>query len=238
MARRGFDPKPFADVTLGALVGGLLGAKIYYAVLTHDFRSLFHTSGFVFWGGLIGGMIGTFYVCVRKQLPYTRISDLTAPGLASAYCVGRTGCWAVGDDYGRPWNGLFSVTFKDGAPPSSVANMQTLGFHFPANKPLTDFVAVHPTQLYEVALAFVMFLLLWRWRDHKHAEGWLFGVYCVLAGTERFIIEFFRAKDDRFFGPFTMAQMFAVGFVIFGVIWMRVRQTPGPGRPGIYAAKT
>ena len=42
-----------------------------------------------------------------------------------------------------------------------------------------------------------MFCILWRLRDHKHAEGWLFGVYCVLAGIERFIIEFFRAKDDR-----------------------------------------
>ena len=44
-----------------------------------------------------------------------------------------------------------------------------------------------------------MFLILWRFRDHKHREGWLFGVYCVLAGVERFVIEFFRAKDDANF---------------------------------------
>ena len=62
-----------------------------------------------------------------------------------------------------------------------------------------------------------MFLILWRLRDHKHAEGWLFGVYCVLAGTERFLIEFFRAKDDRFFGPLTAAQAIALAITAVGV---------------------
>jgi phosphatidylglycerol:prolipoprotein diacylglycerol transferase len=94
---------------------------------------------------------------------------------------------------------------------------------------------VHPTQLYETALGFVMFLILWRFRNHKHAEGWLFGLYCVLAGIERFVIEFVRAKDDRFFlGTFTMAQVIAVLFAVGGGIWMYVRRSPGPDAPGIY----
>ena len=96
-------------------------------------------------------------------------------------------------------------------------------------------ISVHPTQLYEVALGFVMFLILWRLRDHKHAEGWLFGVYCVLAGLERFIIEFFRAKDDRFFGPITMAQVIAICFVVAGLIIMRIRRNVTATSPGIYA---
>lgn len=236
MDRRGFDARVYADITLGAVIGGLLGAKIYYAILTHDVDALFHRAGFVFWGGLVGGFIGTYFVMVRKKLPFTRISDLSAPGIAASYAVGRTGCWAVGDDYGRPWDGALAVAFPDGSPASTVQNLTAWGFQFPADRPLTDVVTVHPTQLYEVALAIVMFLLLWRWRDHKHAEGWLFGVYCVLAGVERFIVEFFRAKDDRFFGAFTMAQMFALAFMAFGLWWMRVRQTTAPGRAGIYAA--
>lgn len=235
MERRGHDPKPFADITLGAVIGGLLGAHIYYAILVHDITALLHRAGFVFWGGLVGGIIGTYYVMVRKRLPFTRISDLTAPGLAAAYSVGRTGCWAVGDDYGRPWDGFFAVKFPFGAPPSNVYNLTKFGVKFPPDRPLTDIVSVYPTQLIEVTLAFVMFVILWRLRDHRHAEGWLFGVYCVLAGLERFIIEFFRAKDDRFFGPFTMAQMIALAFAAFGVWWMQARRTPGPGRPGIYA---
>jgi phosphatidylglycerol:prolipoprotein diacylglycerol transferase len=72
-------------------------------------------------------------------------------------------------------------------------------------------------------------------RDHKHAEGWLFGVYCVMAGTERFIVEFFRAKDDRFFGVLTLAQVIALAFIAAGAVWMQVRRDVRTGAPGIYA---
>ena len=71
-----------------------------------------------------------------------------------------------------------------------------------------------------------MFAILWRMRDHKHAEGWLFGVWAILAGIERFIVEFFRAKDDRFFGGFTLAQTFAIAFMLFGATWMAARWRP------------
>jgi phosphatidylglycerol:prolipoprotein diacylglycerol transferase len=58
----------------------------------------------------------------------------------------------------------------------------------------------------------------------------------VLAGIERFIVEFFRAKDDRFFGPFTTAQMIAIGFMLLGVIIMMVRQRVTERASSIYAA--
>jgi phosphatidylglycerol:prolipoprotein diacylglycerol transferase len=80
-----------------------------------------------------------------------------------------------------------------------------------------------------------MFLILWRLRDHKHAEGWLLGVYMVLAGLERFAVEFLRAKDDRFFGTFTMAQLLAVLFIIAGIFVMRVRSDVRGSARGINA---
>ena len=46
-----------------------------------------------------------------------RFFDVGGPCVAAAYAVGRTGCWAVGDDYGKPWNGFLAVTFPNGAPP-------------------------------------------------------------------------------------------------------------------------
>jgi phosphatidylglycerol---prolipoprotein diacylglyceryl transferase len=89
--------------------------------------------------------------------------------------------------------------------------------------------------LLEVLLGFVMFAILWRIRTHKHAEGWLFGVWCVLAGIERFIAEFFRAKDDRFNipGGLSTAQLIAIGIVLVGVVVMMARDKVGPDRPGI-----
>jgi phosphatidylglycerol:prolipoprotein diacylglycerol transferase len=142
----------------------------------------------------------------------------------------------VGDDYGRAWNGPWAVAFPNGAPPSTVRNMTELfHMHFPATMNPMQVVSVHPTQLYEVILAFIMFLILWRLRDHKHAEGWLFGFYCVLAGVERFFMEIFRAKDDRFFGPFTTAQVIAILFVIAGIIILRLRRNVTATAPGIHA---
>jgi phosphatidylglycerol:prolipoprotein diacylglycerol transferase len=239
LARRGHDPEPIGDLIFAAVIGGLLGGKIYYAILMHDFGALLSRAGFVFWGGLLGGMLACYIVIHRKHLSFTRISDVAAPAIAAAYSIGRTGCWAVGDDYGRPWNGPWAVAFPNGAPPSTVANMTQL-FHIPpalGSSP-DQVLSVHPTQLYEVTLGFVMFLILWRVRDHKHAEGWLFGLYCLLAGIERFVIEFVRAKDDRFlFGTFTMAQVIALIFAIGGATWMYLRRTPHEDAPGIYAAQ-
>ncbi len=237
LTERGYDASITSDCLFAAVVGGLLGAKVYYAILTHDPHALVQRAGFVFWGGLIGGILATALVLRVKKWPFTRISDAAAPGLAAAYAIGRTGCWAVGDDYGRPWGSPFAVAFPDGAPPSTAQNLTQL-FHLslPADTPASRVLGVYPTQLFEVALGFVMFLILWRLRNHRHAEGWLFGLYCVLAGIERFIIEFFRAKDDRFFGVLTMAQVIAIAFAVGGALWMAARWRPSPKAPGIYAA--
>ncbi len=106
---------------------------------------------------------------------------------------------------------------------------------FPPGTPLDQVVAVHPTQLYQVLLASIFFIILWRLRDHRHAAGWLFGAFCVLAGIERFIVEFFRAKDDRFYGGLTTAQLLAIAFVVGGGIIMAMRNRATERAPGIYA---
>lgn len=236
LARRGHDPEPIGDLIFAAVIGGLLGGKLYYAVLMGDAGAIFSRAGFVFWGGLMGGILVTYLVIHYKKLSFTRISDVGGISIAAAYSVGRTGCWAVGDDYGRPWNGPLAVSFPEGAPPSTVSSMEQL-FNIPApvGAGPNDVLSVHPTQLYETALGFVMFMILWRFRDHKHAEGWLFGFYCVLAGIERFVIEFLRAKDDRFFGGLTVAQVIALLFAVGGALWMYYRRNPRGDAPGIYA---
>jgi phosphatidylglycerol:prolipoprotein diacylglycerol transferase len=240
LARRGHDTDAAAvgDVLIAALVGTLLGAKLYYVtVVTHDFRDIWSRGGFVFWGGFIGSVLVCAATIRFKKMSFMRFADVGGIAIAAGYAVGRTGCWAVGDDYGKPWNGPLAVAFPEGAPPSTVANMAR-DFHvqFPPGTNPAQVVAVYPTQIFEVILGFVMFGVLWRLRDHKHAEGWLFGVWCVLAGVERFIIEFFRAKDDRygFPGGLSMAQVIAVLVMVSGVAIMAARQRTNARSPGIY----
>jgi phosphatidylglycerol:prolipoprotein diacylglycerol transferase len=223
-----------SDLTVAAVIGGLAGAKLYYVVLTGN--SFFQRGGFVFWGGLLGGIASVLVTIKLKKLPVPVIADVAAIGLAAAYAVGRTGCWAVGDDYGRPWTGPLAVSFPHGAPPSTVHNMiADFGMTSLVGRPPQEVLSVYPTQLFEVALGLVMFAVLWRLRRHTHREGWLFGVYCVLAGLERFIVEFFRAKDDRFLGPLTLAQAIAIAMIGAGaiiVVLFRARSPFPVSQPG------
>jgi phosphatidylglycerol:prolipoprotein diacylglycerol transferase len=231
LKRRGHleEAATMGDVTFAALLGTLLGAKLYYvAVITHDFRDIFTRGGFVYWGGFIGSVICCYLVIRWRKLSFLRFADVAGIAIAAGYAVGRTGCWAVGDDYGKYWTGPLAVAFPEGAPPSTVATMMT-HFNQKFDATFTDpmqVVGVIPTQLVEVTLGFVMFLVLWRFRTHRHAAGWLFGAYCVLAGIERFIVEFMRAKDDRFsmFLGFSTAQMIALAIMIIGVAIMSARR--------------
>jgi phosphatidylglycerol:prolipoprotein diacylglycerol transferase len=236
LARRGYDPDPVGDMIFAAVIGGLLGAKLYYVIVLGNWDALFDRGGFVFWGGLIGGALAVLAVVAHKKYGVLRVMDVSGPAIAAAYAVGRTGCWAIGDDYGRPWNGFLAVAFPQGAPPSTAGIMaRDFGVVVPAGISPSTVLSVYPTQLLEVLLGFVMFLILWRLRDHDHAEGWLFGVYCVLAGLERFAVEFFRAKDDRLSFGLTYAQLIALAFVVGGALWMAWRWRITPGRRGIYA---
>src|SRR6476646_11573204 len=238
LARRGHDPTPIPDLILAAVLGTLVGGKLYYTlVITHDVRDLISRAGFVFWGGFIGSVAACYITIKLKKLNFIRISDVAGICIAAGYSIGRTGCWAVGDDYGRPWSGPLAVAFPEGAPPSTVQNMHALfGVQPPPGASPDALLGVYPTQLFETVLGFVMFLILWRYRDHKHAEGWLFGLYLALAGIERFLIEFFRAKDDRILaGGLTVAQLIAILFALGGAAWMYARRDVGPGKPGIYA---
>jgi prolipoprotein diacylglyceryltransferase len=83
-------------------------------------------------------------------------------------------------------------------------------------------LAVHPTQLYEVAIALAVFVLLMRLRDNRFGAGWRSGIYLALAGMARLFIEIFRAKDDRILGPFTLAQGFSMLVIGLGA-WLVVR---------------
>jgi len=227
MVRLGQDPAPIADMIFGAVIGGLLGAKLYFVVVLGHWDSLFARGGFVFWGGLIGGAIGVLLIAWRKHVPIWRTLEVGAASIAAAYAVGRSGCWAVGDDYGRPWTGPLAVQFPEGAPASTAGIMsREFNVAFPPGTDPSTVVAVHPTQLYEVAMALIMFAILWRLRKHTHAEGWLFGVYCVLAGVERFVVEFFRAKDDYLSIGLTTAQVIAIATVILGFVLLTLRWKP------------
>jgi phosphatidylglycerol:prolipoprotein diacylglycerol transferase len=221
---RGDDPEIMNDVTFAALLGTIIGGKVYFAINEQRFSALFSRAGFVYWGGFIGSVLLAWLVIRWRKQNFLRVADGAAVGIAAGYAIGRTGCWAVGDDYGRVYDGPLAVAFPRGAPASTVFNMNHDFYaNLPASLPPDLVVSVYPTQLLEVALGLVMFVILWRLRRHTHGAGWLFGMYCVLAGVERFIVEFFRAKGDVV-GPLTSAQWVALAITAIGVFLITSRR--------------
>jgi phosphatidylglycerol:prolipoprotein diacylglycerol transferase len=113
------------------------------------------------------------------------------------------------------------IAFPQGAPPTRVDIIER-EFGIQVDPELVarfgEIVPVHPTQLYEVGLSFLIFVLLWSIRTHRHTPGWLFMLWLALAGVERFFVEFFRAKDDRFFGVLTLAQAISLLLIAAGAI--------------------
>ena len=218
LKRVGRDPSIAWDCVVFAVVGGLLGGKIYYTVLTQDMSALFSRGGLVWYGGLIGGVLAVMGYLWWKKMPIREMGDLVAPALAIGYAVGRIGCFLVGDDYGLPSTVPWAVAFPQGSPPTTARVLETeFGVTLPPGTPPDQVLTVHPTQLYEVFITLAVFLLLWRMRRHRFGHGWLLGVYLVLMGMERLFVEIFRAKDDRFLGPFTLAQGFSTAMIAIGV---------------------
>ncbi len=234
LRRKAMDPELSWDILLMAVLGGILGAKIYFLLLNFPHllqdptTAVFSRGGLVWYGGFLGGFGLVVWFIRKRALPFLSVADATAPALALGYGLGRIGCFLVGDDWGRPTGSWVGIPFPRGTPPTRVDIIER-DFGITVDPELVsrfgDVVPVHPTQLYEVGLSLLIFSLLWSVRSSDRPAGWLFMVWLALAGLERFVVEFFRAKDDRFFGIFTLAQVLSLALVALGVAWaMRLRR--------------
>ncbi len=211
MAEVGLDPDHATTMLIYAMVGGIGGAKLYFAVDVSMREGIPFTQlllareGITFYGGLLGAIsavwIGTRIHRIPTNLFFTCVCLAGALGQA----LGRIGCFLVGDDYGRPTDAPWGVAFPQGAPPTLER--------------------VHPTQLYEAAWLFALTVLLWR---RRHRSPLLWGEYLVLAAIARFAVEFLRLNPRGALG-LTEAQIIAVLLaVVGGASWLWARRSPTP----------
>ena len=117
------------QMIFAALIGGLIGARLWYVAdhrddLSDDFLgTLFGGSGLTWYGGAIGGAISVCIWARRKDMLNLGLLDLCAPALALGYAVGRVGCQVSGDgDYGKPWDGPWAMAYPDGVVPTDAGS--------------------------------------------------------------------------------------------------------------------
>jgi phosphatidylglycerol:prolipoprotein diacylglycerol transferase len=205
------------EMVFAALVGGIVGARLWSVIENWDeakndfLGSLFSGSGLVFYGGLLGGALAVLAWARWRGVLDLKTLDLAAAPLAAAYAIGRIGCQLAGDgDYGKPWDGPWAMAYPHGTVPT------------------TD--PVHPTPIYETLTMGLVAWFLWN-RRHSMRPGGLFALYLVLAGGERFLIEFLR-RNDRVVAGLTVPQLVALAMVAAGGLWLlRLRSTAGVPAP-------
>src|SRR5262245_31519189 len=198
-------------MVFAALLGGLVGAKLWYVIESGG--AFFSGTGLVFYGGLIGGALAVCGWAWYKGELDLQFADAVAPSLAAAYAIGRIGCQLAGDgDYGSDWDGPWAMSYPNGTVPIDTP--------------------VHPTPIYETLAMGAFAILLWRWRN-RWRPGTLMAVYLIGAGLERFLVEFVRRNPDVALG-LTQPQWVALGSMAAGTIWIVVARSYA-GAPAVRA---
>ena len=94
---RGLSPDDAWSLVTWAVLAGFAGARLYYVVLKGDLSALVSRSGFVWYGGLIGGIIAVGLLVRHRKLPLGLTADACAPALARGTAIGHRGCFFSGD---------------------------------------------------------------------------------------------------------------------------------------------
>jgi phosphatidylglycerol:prolipoprotein diacylglycerol transferase len=206
--RRAKNREMNADIVVNlgliVLVTGFLGAKLLYCIvelptLMRDPLSVLSNSGFVVYGGILGGILAAVIYCRKKGVSFLEYFDLIIPSVAVAQGFGRIGCFLAGCCYGRQTDLPIGVIFQH----SDIA---------PNGIPL------FPTQLFSSAGDFLIALILILYARKARSTGKVAGLYLILYSVGRFIIEFFRSDERGSIGVLSTSQFIAFFMLAGGLL--------------------
>jgi phosphatidylglycerol:prolipoprotein diacylglycerol transferase len=206
-------PRDWAyEVVFAALVGGLVGARLYWVLDNWTeakddlLGNVFGGSGLTWYGGALGGALGVLVWAWRRGMLDRVMMDLAAVPLALGYAIGRIGCQVSGDgDYGKAWDGPWAMAYPNGTVPTDVR--------------------VHPTPIYETLTMGLVAWGLWRLRD-TFRPGALFALWALASGLERFLVEFLR-RNEAVAAGLTAAQLESLVLAAGGAVFLWVLARDG-----------
>jgi phosphatidylglycerol:prolipoprotein diacylglycerol transferase len=222
--RRGMDPEFVLDVAPLVVLGGVVGARIYYVWLRLDHFLdnpdqivNLRLGGLTIHGAIAGGVLVLWWYCRRRGQRLPAWMDVIVPGLALAQAIGRWGNWANQEAFGTPSDLPWAVEIEPGRRTDEYATAETF----------------HPTFLYEstfnLANTVVLAWLAARLPRTRLREGDVFWIYLVNYGVARFLIERIRT-DSLYIGPLPAAYWISFGLIALGGGMLVLRHTIRPGR--------
>lgn len=195
--RKLLDKDKLMDLGIFTVLFGIIGARLGYILFfnfdyylnnpSEIFR--FSQGGLSIQGAILAGSAAAFIIMRRKNLPVWKTADAIVPGVILGQAIGRVGCDVFGVPMSRNW------------PWSVMVNGELL----------------HPAQLYEVALNYILFLLIWRKRKTAKFDGELFFIYIIGFALNRFIVEFFRTNPQGL-GPLSIAHVLSLVIIALGIM--------------------
>jgi prolipoprotein diacylglyceryl transferase len=226
------------DIVIYAAVFGFAGAKIFHNLENLDdfardpIGSLLSFSGLTFYGGLICATIAIWQYCKKNNMKPIHVADAIAPAMMLAYGIGRMGCQIAGDgDWGivntspKPFSWLPDWAWSYTYPHNVIGDGVPIpGCEGPYCSVLPQ--GVYPTPLYEIVAALLLFVFLWSIRKKIKTPGVLTGIYLIVNGVERFLVELIRVNTHYKSLPFqpTQAELIAVTLVIGGVVLIIIQK--------------
>lgn len=233
--RKKLDENASINITFIALIGGVVGSKLLYIVEEWPSISsmpsgkmfstdgIFSPAGLTWYGGFILATLLIYFYVRWKKIRFLTVCDAAAPSLAIGYGIARIGCHLSGDgDYGLPvsefaswvpWGTNYS---KGTLPPSAAFRGTDLAKKFGGVVP--DNTLCHPTPIYELLLAIIIFSVLWYYRKKFKIDGKLFFLYLILTGAARLLVEFIRLNPRILWG-LSEAQLISIALIIVGFIF-------------------
>lgn len=229
--RDGLPRERIYDLGLWTLIGGLVGSKVLM-FLTEDnvqiFSLDFLRSGGVYYGGFLGGFFALVLLIRWYKLPFWKVADAFAPGVALGQFFGRQGCFSAGCCWGKHTDLPWGVHFTE--PAHEFTGVPIYG-------PDGSDLYLHPTQLYESFTMLIVFGILFYLHRKKKFDGQVLIAYAIIYGIVRFSIEFLR-DDPRgnLFGltdltGLSTSQIISLLVAVSAVVFMilRLRQTAKNG---------
>lgn len=186
--RDGLPKERIYDLGLWTILGGLLGSKVLMFFVEDNvqvFSLDFLRSGGVYFGGFLGGFVTLVLLIRLYKLPFWKVGDAFAPGVALGQVFGRQGCFSAGCCWGKPTDLPWGVHFSE-------AGHTNTGV--PIYGPDGSDLFLHPTQLYESFTMLAVFVLLVWLHRRKKFDGQILLAYGVIYSIFRFLVEFVR--DD------------------------------------------